>query len=128
MQLRFVNFLKSKKMEINFQKISYEIKPDSGYITSEGERIGPEFFASVSVTFTDDQGRNCTLNGFSIRRKGRGRRLYLVGPWKRVYEYGEWGFVSYFEIDQSLWEIMEKEIIAQYEREYPGKSVDGRAV
>ena len=93
-------------MKISINELKFTIK-----LVTDNKR--PDLLAYASLKFIDKHERHFTCNGFTIRKSKYDGKPYLALPSKRT----EKGFYKYNLVENSLWKEIEKEAIAQYEKE-----------
>ncbi len=93
-------------MKISIRELKFKIKP-----ATDKER--PDLLAYASLTFIEEHERHFTFNGFTIRKSKYDGKPYLVPPTKRTGK----GFYKFTLTERSLWKEIEKEAIAEYEKE-----------
>jgi len=73
----------------------------------------PDLLSYVSLKLIDEHERYLTINGFTIRKSKYNGEPYLVPPSKRTGK----GFFKFTLIEKSLWKEIEREALAEYEKE-----------
>jgi hypothetical protein len=93
-------------MEINITKLESSIKlaTDNKY---------PDLLAYASIKLIDEHQRFLIINGFTIRKSKFDNNPYLTPPSKKMGK----GFFKFTLIEKVLWNEIEKETLAKYEKE-----------